>query len=345
MCDNDSKTIGKKGAILMFKRLIGKAVIYFLLVFCGLVMVVPFLWMVTTSLKSQTEINRGSVGFAPIENSIYCEYNGEKVKAEIVTQNEQTSIINIYDESGKSFKQSYVEVPNSSLTKEKKIKFHFNNFIEAFRKVPFGRYFLNTIFVSFCVLFGVLITSSLAAYAFARMRFKGRDFIFYLFISMMMVPQPIYLIPSYFLLTKIGWINTYQALIIPWIANIFSIFLLRQQFKTIPQELFDAAVIDGCSRFGILWRIVLPISKPILATTAIFSIIGSWNSFMWPLVMTSSEHLRVLQVGLSYFAQESSSQTALLMSASTFSIAPLLILFLFAQKQIISSFITSGLKG
>jgi ABC-type glycerol-3-phosphate transport system permease component len=162
---------------------------------------------------------------------------------------------------------------------------------------------------------------------------------------MMMVPQPIYLIPSYYLLTKIGWINTYQALIVPWIASIFSIFLLRQQFKTVPQDLFDAAVIDGCSRFGILWRILLPISKPILVTIGIFSIIGSWNSFMWPLVMTSSDNIRVLQVGLSYFAQESSSQTALLMSASTFSIAPLLILFLFAQRHIISSYITSGLKG
>ncbi|MBC8526512.1 MAG: carbohydrate ABC transporter permease [Candidatus Cloacimonetes bacterium] len=329
----------------MVKKIFGKGITYFLLIICGLVMVVPFLWMVSTSLKSQTDINRGSVGFIPYSSITYYHNNGKKEKVEIVTQDRESSVINIYDEEGKTFKQSFVKVPTSSLTTEKRIRFNFNNFSEAFNKVPFGRYFLNTIFVSFCVLLGVLISSSLAAYAFARMQFKGRDFIFYLFISMMMVPQPIYLIPSYYLLTKIGWINTYYALIIPWIANIFSIFLLRQQFKTIPQDLFDAAVIDGCSRFSILWRIILPISKPVLATAAIFSIIGSWNSFMWPLVMTSSEHLRVLQVGLSYFAQESSSHTALLMSASTFSIAPLLILFLFAQRQIISSFITSGLKG
>lgn len=329
----------------MFKQVIGKGITYFLLILCGLVMVVPFLWMVSTAMKSQTDINTGSVGFIPYSNVTYYHNEGKKEKANIVTQDKEFSVINIYSEDGKTFKRSYVKVPNSSLTFERKIRFNFNNFSEAFSKVPFGRYFINTIFVSLCVLLGVLISSSLAAYAFARMRFKGRDFIFYLFISMMMVPQPIYLIPSYYLLTKIGWINTYWALIIPWVANIFSIFLLRQQFKTIPKDLFDAAVIDGCSRFGILWRIILPISKPILATAAIFSIIGSWNSFMWPLVMTSSENIRVLQVGLSYFAQESSSNTALLMSASTFSIAPLLILFLFAQRQIISSFVTSGLKG
>ena len=161
----------------------------------------------------------------------------------------------------------------------------------------------------------------------------------------MMVPQPVYLIPSYVLLHHIGWLNTYQALIIPWIANIFTIFLLRQQFKTIPQDLFDAAAIDGCSRFGTLWRIALPLSKPIITTTAIFGFIGSWNSFMWPLVMTDSPKLRVLQVGLSYFSQEASAQTALLMAASTFSILPLIILFLIAQKQIIASYASSGLKG
>jgi len=329
----------------MLKKYFGKGFSYFMLILCGLIMVVPFIWMVSTSLKSQTAINKGSVGFIPIEFVNYYIHDGKKEHCEIVDQEEDQTVINIYDKDGKTFKESFVKVPAESIKSSKKLKFHWDNYKEAFTKVPFGRYILNTLFVSFSVLIGVLITSSLAAYAFARMKFKGRDFIFYLFISMMMVPQPIYLIPSYFLLTKLGWINTYQALIVPWVANIFSIFLLRQQFKTIPQDLFDAAVIDGCSQFGILWRIILPISKPILATTAIFSLIGSWNSFMWPLVMTSSDNLRVLQVGLSYFAQEASSSTALLMSASTFSIAPLLILFLFAQKQIISSFITSGLKG
>lgn len=329
----------------MLEQNLGKITRYFFLLLCAAIMVVPFIWMVSTSLKSQSAINKGSAGFLPIETLTYIEKEGKKEYVEIIEKKDRKAVVNIYDEERKYFKESFVEVPAQNLKTDTRIKFHLNNFVEAFNKVPFGRYFLNTIFVSFCVVIGVLLTSSLAAYAFARMKFVGKDSIFYLFISMMMVPQPIYLIPSYYLLTKIHWVNTFWALIVPWIANIFSIFLLRQQFKTIPQDLFDAATIDGCSRFEILWRIVLPISKPVLATTAIFALIGSWNSFMWPLVMTNSDKIRVLQVGLSYFAQESSSSTALLMSASTFTVAPLIILFLFAQKQIISSFVSSGLKG
>jgi len=210
--------------------------------------------------------------------------------------------------------------------------------------VPFARYFANTIFVSFLTLIGVLITSFLAAYAFARMEFKGRDIIFYLFLSMMMVPEPIYIISSYMLLDKFNWLDTYQALIVPWCVNIFTIFLFRQHFKSLPQELFDAAAIDGCSIFGMLWRIVLPLSKSVIATASVFSLIGSWNSFMWPLVMTDRPELRVLQVGLSYFSQEASTQTTLLMAASTFSILPILIIFFFAQKQIIASYAKAGLK-
>ena len=216
--------------------------------------------------------------------------------------------------------------------------------MKAFNKVPFAIYFKNTILVSLFTLLGVLITSPLAAYAFARMEFFGRDFFFYLFLSMMMVPEPIYLVSSYVLLDKISWLDTYQALIVPWCVNIFTIFLFRQHFKSLPQELFDAAAIDGCSTFGMLWRIMLPLSKSVIATASIFSLIGSWNSFMWPLVMTNRPELRVLQVGLSYFNQEASTQTTLLMAASTFSIVPILILFFMAQKQIIASYAKAGLK-
>ena len=130
----------------------------------------------------------------------------------------------------------------------------------------------------------------------------------------------------------------------PWLANIFTIFLFRQHFKSLPKELFDAASIDGCSTFGMLWRIIMPLSKPIIATASIFSLITSWNSFMWPLVMVNRPELRVLQVGLSYFNQEASTQTTLLMAASTYSILPVLLLFVFAQKQIIASTAQSGMK-
>lgn len=220
----------------------------------------------------------------------------------------------------------------------------FSNYVEAWTKVPFGRYFLNTLLVTVLTVGGVLVTSCLAAYSFATMKYRGRNMLFMLFLSTMMVPQPVYLAPSYVILAKLGWIDTYLALIVPWITNVFSIFLLRQHFRTIPISLYEAAVLDGCSRLKYLWKVVLPLSKSVIITVILFNIIGSWNSFMWPLVVTHSEELRVLQVGLSYFNQEQSSNFQLLMAASTFSTMPLIILFLAAQKRIVASYSRSGIK-
>lgn len=220
----------------------------------------------------------------------------------------------------------------------------FSNYVEAWTKVPFGRYFLNTLIVTVLTVSGVLVTSCLAAYSFATMKYRGRDMLFLLFLSTMMVPQPVYLAPSYVILSKLGWINTYLALIVPWTANVFSIFLLRQHFRTIPISLYEAAILDGCSRLKYLWKVVLPLSKSVIITVLLFNIIGSWNSFMWPLVVTHSENLRVLQVGLSYFNQEQSSNFHLLMAASTFSTMPLIILFIAAQKRIVASYSRSGIK-
>lgn len=323
-----------------------KSITYTVLILCGLFMIVPFLWMLSTSMKDQLEVNKGNLGFIPYVESDYVDLSGEGdlYKCKILKAEGDSLWVNIFNEQDRII-SSYRKVPAANVSHEKKIRLKFSNFKEAWNKEPFGRYFLNTIIVSCSSVLGVLITACLAAYAFARMRFYGKEFIFYLLISMMMVPQPVYIIPSYILLHHLGWLDTYYALIIPWVANIFTIFLLRQHFKSIPQELFDAASIDGCSRFGALWRIVLPLSKGVLATAAIFAFIGSWNSFMWPLVMIDNPNLRVLQVGLSYFSSEASSQTTLLMAASTFSILPLVLLFLIAQKQIMASFISSGLKG
>ncbi|MGE3063230.1 MAG: carbohydrate ABC transporter permease [bacterium] len=220
----------------------------------------------------------------------------------------------------------------------------FSNYSEAWNQVNFTRYFINTIIITVCELAGVLLTSILAAYAFARFNFRGREFVFTALLGIMMIPMPVYIVPGYMMLQQFGWIDTYYAQIVPWLSNVFAIFLLRQHFKTIPNDLYDAAVIDGYSDLGFLFKIVVPLSKPALVTISIFTALSSWNSFIWPLVVTNSDSIRPVQVGLAYFVQEQSTSYTLLMAASTFVILPLIILFFIAQKQIVESYSRSGLK-
>lgn len=225
------------------------------------------------------------------------------------------------------------------------------NFREAWHTVPFPRYFLNTIFVAVCIVVGVVITSGLSAFAFAFLRFRGREGIFNSFLSTMMVPEPVYIISSYILLYNLpgggrdGWINDYSALIVPWLAHVFSIFLLRQHFLSFPRDLVDAAVIDGCGPIRFIFTIILPLSKAALTTVCLFTFINTWNSFLWPLVMTNSDSIRPIQVGLAFFAQEQGTEHGLMMAAAVFSIAPLLVAYFFAQRQIIESLTHTGLKG
>ncbi len=224
-------------------------------------------------------------------------------------------------------------------------KVDWSNYIKAWKKVPFRIYFENSIIMSVIVTFFVLATSSLSAFIFAWANFRGKDALFYFLLSMMMVPMPVFLVPSYIILDYLNWLDTFYALIVPWSVNIFTIFLLRQHFMTIPKSLIEAAIMDGCSAFGILWHVVLPLSKPILITSAIFSIIGTWNSFIWPLVVTSSDEMRVIQVGLSFFNQGEGTQWTLQMAAATFTILPVLLLYFIAQRGIMANFARSGIKG
>jgi multiple sugar transport system permease protein len=303
-----------------------------------IVMIVPFLWMISTSLKSPLEILEFPPTWIPTGHFVRVA-DGSWQEVYVVSENQQTGTA-IVTPVGEDVQRT---VSTSEIRDRIRLRFH--NYVEAWHQAPFARYYFNTVFITIFVVVGVLITSSLAAYAFARMRFWGRDNIFLLFLSMMMVPQPVYIVPSYIVLVKLGWIDTYQALIVPWLAHIFSIFLLRQHFKTIPGDLYDAAIIDGCSRFAFLWRVVLPLSKAVLVAVVIFTIVGTWNSFLWPLVMTNTPEVRPLQVGLARFSQEQGTNHEMMMAAAAFSIAPLVIAYFFAQKQIIQSLATSGMKG
>jgi multiple sugar transport system permease protein len=220
------------------------------------------------------------------------------------------------------------------------------NYVNAWRAAPFGRYFLNSIFVASAVTLGQLTTCSLAAYAFARLNFPGKSFLFVLFLSTMMIPLQLTIIPSFLVLQELKWLDTYYALIVPFTASAFGTFLLRQTFMTIPQDLEDAAKLDGCSRLGFLWRIVLPLSKPPLASLALFTFMGSWNDYLWPLIMTNSQEMRTLQIGLSFLvSQEGGSRWGMLMAATVMISLPIIILYLLVQKQFVKGIALTGLRG
>ena len=221
---------------------------------------------------------------------------------------------------------------------------NFKNFTDAFDAAPFGRYFFNSFFVTVVSTALQVLTSALAGYAFARFEFYGKKTLFLVFLGTMMIPVEVTLIPNYIILKNIGWLDTYLALIIPWVANVFGIFLMRQFFMSLPKELFEQAQIDGCTHWQILWKIVFPVSRPVFISAGIFSMIGSWNAFLWPLIMTNSESMRTLPVGLAYFTFEFASRYHLMMAAALFATLPVLIVYFFAQKYFVEGIATTGLK-
>lgn len=223
-------------------------------------------------------------------------------------------------------------------------KFKFENYKSAFEAAPFGTYYLNSLFVAAAVTIGQMITCSMAAFAFARLRFRGRDTLFYVFLGTMMIPYNVTMIPSFMVLYWLGWIDTYQALIVPGLASAFGTFLLRQFFLTIPKELEEAAYIDGAGKFQVLWKVIVPLSKPALATLAIFTFMGTFNDFIWALIVLSSDEMRTVQLGLAVFRDRYLTQWDLLMAGSVTAVMPILIVFFFAQKYFIKGITLSGLK-
>ena len=221
----------------------------------------------------------------------------------------------------------------------------WQNYLEAVSIMPFGRFFLNSLIQSSSVTVLQLLTSSLAAFAFARLRFRGRDTLFLLYLATLMIPFPVTLIPNFIVIRFLGWVDTFRALILPPSFSPFSTFLLRQFFLTIPTDLDDAARIDGASSLDIWWRIALPLSTPALATLAIFTFMGQWNDFLWPLVVTNSLEMRTLPVGLSSFQSRYAIQWHLLMAGSTIALLPVLVLFVVGQRYFIQGITLTGMGG
>ena len=220
----------------------------------------------------------------------------------------------------------------------------FHNYREAWHAAPFGRYFFVSFFTAGTQVLGGLLIATLAAFAFARIRFPGRDAVFLLFVATMMIPGEVLLIPNYILLAKLRWLDTFYALIVPWLASVFGIFLLRQFFLSLPQDLFDAARIDGASYWGMLWRIAFPLAVPGLVTYGIFAFLGAYNALLWPLIVTQSPEMRTIQVGLQAFIGEAGSDYGQLMAASTMAILPIVLGYFFAQRHFIQGIARSGIK-
>lgn len=222
----------------------------------------------------------------------------------------------------------------------------WENYATAWNSTDMGRYYINSIIVTFFTTGAHVVFACITAYAFVCIRFPGRETIFMIFLGTMMIPHVVNLIPSFILLKWLGWINTYQGLIIPHAISVFGIFLLRQFFMGIPKDYEDAAKIDGCGRLGILWRMYIPLAKPAISALTIFSFYHVWNDFFWPLVITSTEDMRTLQIGLRYYLDaEGGSGWELVMAAGTMVVAPVLLAFFILQKQFVRGITMTGLKG
>lgn len=221
---------------------------------------------------------------------------------------------------------------------------HWQNYLEAWRATNFPRQFVNSLVMALGVTAGQIITSLMAGYAFARMQFFGKNLIFLLLLSTIIIPFQILVIPVFIILVKLAWINTYWALIVPSLANAFGIFLFTQFFKTIPYELEEAAYIDGASRWTVLWRIMVPLSRSAITTLFLFTFIAEWNDLFKPLVFTSTKSMRTVQLGLSVFQEQFRVDYALLMAAVVFVTLPSVLLFFLGQKQFIKGIATTGFK-
>ncbi|GAC1394977.1 MAG: carbohydrate ABC transporter permease [Chloroflexota bacterium] len=221
----------------------------------------------------------------------------------------------------------------------------WSNYTDVFQQVTFGRFFLNTIIVAVGRTAGQVVMCSLAGYGFARMRFPGKNLLFMIYLAALMVPFQVIVIPEFILIKQLGWLDTYKALIVPGIFSAFGTFLLRQFFLTLPRSLEEAAIIDGCGLFGVLWRIVLPLSRPALSALVIFTFLWSWNDFLWPLVATKSNDMQVLSLGLLTLQGQYSTNWPYLSAGAVMASLPMLIIYIVLQKHFVQGIAMSGIKG
>ena len=220
----------------------------------------------------------------------------------------------------------------------------WQNYQEVFEQVPFLRFYWNTIVVTVARVAGQVFFAALAAFAFARLKFRGRNALFLAVLAVMMVPGQVTLVPNYVLLKYLGWLDSYQGLIVPSLFSAFGVFLLRQFYLTLPQDLIDAATLEGCNPFQVFWHVALPLSRSILVAFGVLVTLWSWNDFLWPLIITNSTEMQMLSVGIAYFQGQFVSNFAVMMAAATLATLPMVIVFTFAQRHLIEGITMGGLK-
>jgi multiple sugar transport system permease protein len=286
-----------------------RAIAYGVLTTAALSMMVPFFWMLATSFKPLAEVEGGQ--FLPREWQIRYERDPA-------------------DPARFRRVNNYMEVIASADEK---------------KRIPFGRYYFNSVFVASWVTLLQVVTSAMAAYAFSRIVWPGRDRVFLLYLATLMVPGLVTLIPNFWLLQRLGLINTYFVLIVPAAFSAFGTFMLRQFMLTLPASLDEAAEIDGASRWQIFWEVVMPLARPGLITLAIFTFMGNYQSFFWPLVMIKDTWLRTLPIGLLFYDSTQGRETQLLMAASVMTMAPLVALFLVGQRFFVQGIQLGAVKG
>jgi multiple sugar transport system permease protein len=284
------KLLKRKTMHKRFNSYLKKILLYTILSIVAATMFVPFLWMISTSLKANQFVLSMPPEFFP-----------------------------------------------KPLT--------FESYQRLFDLLPFGRMMANSFVIAILVTIGQIISSSMAAYVFARMQIRGKNVIFLIYLATMMVPSQVTIVPLFILMRYLGWINTYQAIVSPMVFTAFGTFLLRQSFLTIPKELEEAAFIDGASHWTVYWRIIMPVSRPALATLAVFAYMQAWNAYLWPLFVTNDERIMTLPVGLSLLHGRYLTEWNLVMAGAVVTVIPMLIIYLLAQDYFVKGVVTSGLKG
>lgn len=222
----------------------------------------------------------------------------------------------------------------------------WGNYAKTFQQVPMAQYFVNSVVVAVLTTVGQVMLCAMAAYGFSRMRFPGKDAWFMVFLITMMIPPQVNIVPLFYVMKTFHWVDTYEGLIVPGLFGAFGVFLLRQWFNALPKELEEAATMDGCNPLQTFWHVALPLARPALVALAIFTFITSWNSFMWPLIITQSESLRTLPVGIATLKSSYRDITdwSVLMAASTISIVPIVLVFLAGQRHFIQGILQGGVK-